>query len=84
VKLSGPCLNSELGPPAYSDVAPIARAWVAAAPDRLVWGSDWPHPTERGREPDDAALFAQLAEWVPDEATRTRILVGNPAELYGF
>jgi D-galactarolactone isomerase len=84
VKLSGPYLNSALGPPAYADVAPIARAWVAAAPDRLVWGSDWPHPTERGREPDDAVLFAQLADWVPDEAVRARILVDNPATLYGF
>jgi predicted TIM-barrel fold metal-dependent hydrolase len=84
VKLSGPYLNSALGPPAYSDVAPIARAWVAAAPDRLVWGSDWPHPTERGREPDDAVLFAQLAEWVPDDAARAKILGRNAAELYGF
>ena len=84
VKLSGPYLNSTLGPPGYADVAPIARAWVATAPDRLVWGSDWPHPTERRREPDDAVLFAQLTEWIPDAATRERILVGNAAELYGF
>jgi D-galactarolactone isomerase len=61
----------------------MARAWVHAVPERLVWGSDWPHTTET-HKPDDAVLFDLLSEWAPDEATRERILVTNPALLYGF
>jgi predicted TIM-barrel fold metal-dependent hydrolase len=49
----------------------------------MVWASDWPHPTEKDK-PNDAVLFDLLAEWVPDAATRTAILVDNPATLYGF
>ena len=49
-----------------------------------MWGSDWPHPTERDTKPDDAVLLDLLQEWVPDEATRRKILVDNPAKLYGF
>lgn len=49
----------------------------------MVWGSDWPHPTEKDK-PDDAILFDLLVQWVPDEATRNRILVQNPEVLYGF
>jgi predicted TIM-barrel fold metal-dependent hydrolase len=83
VKLSGAYVVSQSGPPAYSDLIPLARAFVALAPERLVWGTDWPHPTERVK-PDDAALLDLLAVWVPDSATRTRILVDNPRLLYGF
>ena len=61
----------------------MARAYIAAAPERMVWGSDWPHPTEN-EKPDDAVLFDLLSEWAPDDATRHRILVENPAKLYGF
>ena len=57
---------------------------MKAAPERLVWGSDWPHPSERTDKPDDALLFDLLAQWAPDEAVRNRILVDNPARLYGF
>ena len=58
---------------------------MRAAPERLVWGSDWPHPTEpNDRKPDDALLFDLLTVWVPDAATRNRILVSNPETLYGF
>ncbi len=53
------------------------------APERMVWGSDWPHPTEKDK-PDDAVLFDLLSDWAPDEQTRHRILVDNPARLYGF
>jgi predicted TIM-barrel fold metal-dependent hydrolase len=70
-------------PPAYAQALPIARAYVEAAPERVVWGSDWPHPTE-AEKPDDAVLLDLLADWAGDEATRKRILVDNPAELYGF
>ena len=64
---------------------PTFTAWVrlAATPERVVWGSDWPHPTEADK-PDDAVLFDLLNTWAPDEATRQRILVENPAKLYGF
>jgi predicted TIM-barrel fold metal-dependent hydrolase len=83
VKLSGAYLNSTVGPPAYPEALPIAQAFVKAAPERLVWGSDWPHPTP-SIPPDDAALLDLLGEWAPDEATRRRILVTNPESLYGF
>ena len=84
VKLSGPYLDTKVGPPRYSDASRVAREFVKLAPERLVWGSDWPHPTERDAKPDDAVLFDLLQEWVPDEASRSRILVHNPATLYGF
>jgi D-galactarolactone isomerase len=82
VKLSGAYQDSKLGPP-YADATALAKAYAAAAPERLVWGSDWPHPTETTK-PDDALLFDLLAEWVPDATTRERILVRNPEILYGF
>ena len=84
VKLSGAYLNSKVGPP-YPEATQIAQDFVKAAPERLVWGSDWPHPTSPGpRKPDDAALFDLLLTWAPDEQTRHRILVENPERLYGF
>ena len=83
VKLSGAYQDTKVGPPSYSDTVPVARAYVKAAPQRKVWASDWPHPTEKDK-PNDAVLFDLLAEWVPDAATRTAILVDNPASLYGF
>lgn len=61
----------------------VARAYIRTAPERMVWGSVWPHPTEK-EKPDDAALFDLLTEWAPDAATRSAILVQNPARLYGF
>ena len=76
--------NSRVGPP-YPEATAIAQAFVKAAPERMVWGSDWPHPSEAAdRKPDDARLFDLLSEWAPDEATRHRILVENPTALYGF
>jgi D-galactarolactone isomerase len=84
VKLSGAYLNSKIGPP-YPEATSIAQAFVKAAPQRLVWGSDWPHPTSPGpRKPDDAMLFDLLLDWAPDDQTRHRILVENPERLYGF
>lgn len=83
VKLSGAYLNTAEGPPGYADAGHIARAFVRAAPERLVWGSDWPHVTEP-HGVDDALLLDLLGEWAGDEATRHRILVDNPAALYGF
>jgi predicted TIM-barrel fold metal-dependent hydrolase len=85
VKLSGAYSNSKVGPPEYPEATKVAQAFVRAAPERLVWGSDWPHPgLPDGRKPDDALLFDLLSEWAPDEATRHRILVENPEALYGF
>lgn len=83
VKLSGAYQDTKVGPPAYSDTVAVARAYIKAAPERMVWASDWPHPTEKDK-PDDAVLFDLLTEWAPEEAMRTRILVQNPATLYGF
>lgn len=84
VKLSGAYLNTRSGAPAYADTLADARALADIAPERLVWGSDWPHPTEVAHKPDDARLLDLLAEWAPDAATRAAILVHNPARLYGF
>jgi len=84
VKLSGAYLNTQIGPPRYADATKIAREFIKAAPERCVWGSDWPHPTETGKKPDDAILFDLLQEWVRDEPTRRNVLVNNPARLYGF
>jgi D-galactarolactone isomerase len=81
MKLSGAYMIAK--PPDYAEAGAIARAYVRAAPERMVWGSDWPHPTESDK-PDDAVLFDLLADWAPDAATRHRILVENPAVLYGF
>jgi predicted TIM-barrel fold metal-dependent hydrolase len=85
VKLSGAYILSKSGPPSYADSSSIAKAFVKEAPERLVWGSDWPHPTAPGSEkPNDAILLDLLSEWAPDERTRNRILVDNPAKLYQF
>jgi len=86
IKLSGAYSNSKIGPPSYPEATAIAQAFVKAAPERMVWGSDWPHPGEQNKLvlPDDALLFDLLAVWAPDEATRRRILVENPESLYGF
>ncbi len=85
VKLTGAYIASKVGPPTYADRGRLARAYVALAPERLVWGTDWPHPTAPAEaKPDDALLLDLLAGWAPDEAVRNRILVDNPATLYGF
>lgn len=67
----------------YNDVVPLAQALVETAPDRMVWGSDWPH-VDQQRMPNTGGLRNALLRWVPDEAVRSRILVDNPARLYGF
>ncbi len=94
VKLSAPQRISSA--PNCEDIAPIARALIAANPDRMLWGSDWPHPGARPGvlrkveeiEPfnpiNDGQAINRLAEWVGDEATLHKILVDNPAILYGF
>jgi D-galactarolactone isomerase len=85
VKLSGAYLDTKVGAPSYADASKVAQAYVEAAPERLVWGSDWPHPTESStHKPNDAVLFDLIGEWVSDEAVRRRVLVDNPEILYGF
>ena len=83
VKLSVTYDSSKIGPPTYADVNKVGEAYVKAAPERMLWGSNWPHPNETTK-PDDARLFDLLGEWAPSEATRRRILVENPEILYGF
>jgi predicted TIM-barrel fold metal-dependent hydrolase len=95
VKISAAYRISKLAPD-YADVVPLTEALIAANPDRVVWGTDWPHPnavTPPGRKPtdvtpllqiDDGRLLNQLPVWAPDPATRKKILVDNPARLYAF
>jgi D-galactarolactone isomerase len=84
VKLSGAYMGTKVGPPSYADVAPLAQAYIRLAPERMVWATDWPHPTEKTDKPDDAVLLDLLGDWTADEPTRHRILVENPEALYGF
>ena len=83
VKLSAPYESSRRSAPAYDDVAPLARALVQSHPERCVWASNWPHPG-RVPTPSNAVMLDQLLNWADDDATRRRILVDNPASLYGF
>jgi 2-pyrone-4,6-dicarboxylate lactonase len=83
VKVSGAHRLSRRAPD-YPDARPFHEALVRANPDRLVWGSDWPHPRIEGEMPDAGRLFELFQEWTPDEETRRRILVDNPARLYDF
>jgi D-galactarolactone isomerase len=84
VKLSGAYADTKIGPPTCADATAVAEAYAKAAPERCVWGSDWPHPGERDKKPDDALLLDLLLIWAPDEGVRHRILVENPATLYDF
>ena len=85
VKLSAPYETSRTGAPGYEDVARLAKALARHAPERMLWASNWPHPSApQDAVPDDADLLDLLLDWAPDEATRRRILVDNPAALYGF
>jgi D-galactarolactone isomerase len=84
VKLSAPYEVSKTGPPYYDDVGALAKVLVRAAPERMVWATNWPHPTPGVPRPDDGQLLDMLLDWVPEEMTRRMILVDNPAKLYGF
>ena len=84
IKLSGPYYGSKSGPPLYADKARIAKELIKAAPERMVWASNWPHPSYKKNFPDEGKLLDTLAEWTQDEALRKKILVTNPAKLYGF
>lgn len=84
VKLSGAYRITAQARPPYSDVAPFAQALIEANAERCVWGSDWPHPHFSIPMPNDGDLLNLLADWAPNETVRNRILVDNPAQLYGF
>ena len=84
VKLTGPYRISAAPDLPYADVDAAAARLVEAAPGRLVWGSDWPHVMMKKPMPNDGPLCDLLARWIPDAATRRRILVENPTALYGF
>ncbi len=85
VKLTGFYNDTAVGPPSYADSAKVAAAFVAAAPEQVLWGTDWPHPTEKvDNKPDDALILDIFAGYVTDEAMRKRILIDNPSRLYGF
>jgi predicted TIM-barrel fold metal-dependent hydrolase len=83
VKVSGAERLTADGPPPYDDVVPFARALIAAAPDRVLWGTDWPHPNVR-HMPDDGDLLDLLAQFAADSDQRHQILVRNPETLYDF
>jgi predicted TIM-barrel fold metal-dependent hydrolase len=82
-KLSAGYHASQQSPP-YPEVIPLAHALVATRPDRLLWGTDWPHANLAGPMPNSTEFFDLLLDWVPDDEARQRILVDNPARLYGF
>jgi D-galactarolactone isomerase len=83
IKLSGAYLSSKVGAPTYDDVTPLARALITAAPTQVLWGSDWPHPTEQ-HKPDDALLLTLMTQWAGSEQRLQALLVDNPARLYHF
>jgi len=84
-KICNTHVHSYFGLP-FVEVIPFARAVIAAAPDRVIWGTDWPHSNNfaPGHTPNDGDLVDLLAAFAPDQAVRTKILVDNPATLYGF
>jgi D-galactarolactone isomerase len=86
VKLSGAYMMSKSGPPFYSDIGVLAKELVKRAPERMVWASNWPHPlpAATAAKPDDAVQLDILLDWVTDPVARKRVLVDNPAALYGF
>ncbi|AIO39855.1 amidohydrolase family protein [Burkholderia sp. AU19243] len=84
ITLSGPYVDSKTGAPAYDDVAPVAKALIAMAPERMLWGTDWPHPTQKTDKPDDASMLDVIAGWIGRPDWQQLIFVGNPTKLYGF
>jgi len=85
VKLSGAYTFSKVGPPTYSDAADVAKGYLKLAPERLVWGTDWPHPTAaENAKPDDALIADLTSDWIGSENLRRRIFVENPGRLYQF
>ncbi|MFY9510147.1 MAG: amidohydrolase family protein, partial [Rubrivivax sp.] len=87
IKLSGPYLGGPLIDGRYPQAEPLAQTYLALAPQRLLWGSNWPHPTASAGQhalPDAADLLQQLERWTDDTSLFRQVLVSNPAALYGF
>jgi predicted TIM-barrel fold metal-dependent hydrolase len=84
MKISGANRVSATDLPPYDDVKPMAEALIEAAPDRIMWGTDWPHPNKYHVNPNDGDLVDAFGDWVTEEATRRRIMVDNPAAFYRF
>ena len=84
VKLAAPYETSKIGAPYFDDVGALAKALTRAAPERMLWATNWPHPTPGIVKPDDAVVLDMLLDWVADEATRRQVLVDNPARLYRY
>ena len=84
VKLTGPSRITTTGGLPYADVQPYARALLEANPERVIWGTDWPHVIIKTPMPNDGDLTDLLSGWIPDARMRERMLVHNPARLYGF
>ncbi len=84
VKLSAPYHGSKTGAPDYADAAASAKELIHAAPERMLYATNWPHPSLKKNLPDDAALLDWVNDLAGSEALRERILVDNPAKLYGF
>jgi 2-pyrone-4,6-dicarboxylate lactonase len=83
MKFTGPYRISTAALP-HTDVTPFAHALTAANPERILWGSDWPHVMAKGAMPNDGDLADLLSDWIPDARLREQVLVKNPAQLYGF
>jgi predicted TIM-barrel fold metal-dependent hydrolase len=84
MKLSSPYTDSKTGGPAYADIAALARDYIAHAPERMLWASNWPFPDVPGENVDPLAMLNLLQVWAPDARMRHRILVENPEAIYGF
>ena len=84
MKISGANRVSETDLPPYDDVKPLAQALVAAAPERIMWGTDWPHPNKYVANPNDGDLVDAFGDWVSDETMRRKIMVDTPAKFYRF
>ncbi len=84
IKISGANRVSETDLPPYDDVRPMAEALIEAAPDRIMWGTDWPHPNKYEANPNDGDLVDAFGDWVGDEAMRRKIMVDTPAAFYRF
>jgi len=84
IKISGANRVSATDLPPYDDVKPMARALIEAAPERVMWGTDWPHPNKYLANPNDGDLVDAFGDWVAEEAMRRRIMVDTPAAFYRF
>jgi predicted TIM-barrel fold metal-dependent hydrolase len=85
VKISGFYTFGKGGPPAYPDAAALVHGYLNIAPDRLVWGTDWPHPTlDENSKPDDSQLVDLIAGWLGTDKVRRQVFATNPAKLYAF